>query len=284
MASEADAVGMNQGVVEAFLGLPGVVGVALMDGRARPYFFGLDEALSFQQKETLTQGILQVIKTAPEGVDAFEIYFTGYQIYIYKLPRNIIFLALTSSELVPSDYLQVAQPLLQALQDNTGNVIATFGLLASNIMTQSGQNYWGKSPIAEVSASVAAEVPTLVETIPPPSVTIKDLVSALNQLSDFTKQYLGTTLIANYWQATRPKIAWLDDFQIKRGGEISFSGSLTIPLTVAQHQEVQQWVTAFIQRCTQIIRDFRSLVEHKGLTEEHKHLLLEANSNLSHSE
>lgn len=54
---------MKQEVVQNFLDLPGIMGVALMDGRSRPFFCGIDQFLNFQQKEALAQGIRQVIET-----------------------------------------------------------------------------------------------------------------------------------------------------------------------------------------------------------------------------
>ncbi|HEY9884968.1 MAG TPA: hypothetical protein V6C98_15290, partial [Thermosynechococcaceae cyanobacterium] len=66
---------MKREVIQDFLNLPGIAGVALMDGRSRPYFCGIDQALNFQQKEALAQGILQVVETIPDSFDVFEFQF-----------------------------------------------------------------------------------------------------------------------------------------------------------------------------------------------------------------
>ncbi|MBF2080006.1 MAG: hypothetical protein IGR76_16185, partial [Synechococcales cyanobacterium T60_A2020_003] len=89
---------MNKEVVQDFLNLPGIAGIALMDGRSRPYFFGIDQALNFQQKETLALGIQQVIETTPADFEFFEFQFVGHQIHIYKLSHGIILLVIGHSK------------------------------------------------------------------------------------------------------------------------------------------------------------------------------------------
>ena len=108
---------MKREVVQDFLNLPGIAGVALMDGRSRPYFCGVDQTLNFQQKEALAQGIRQVVDTTPAGFESFEFQFTGHQVYIYKLDQGIILLVLTRDGLVYRDYLQAIAKLKTAEGD-----------------------------------------------------------------------------------------------------------------------------------------------------------------------
>ena len=68
---------MKREVVQEFLGLPGIVGLALMDGRSRPCFYGVSERLNLQQKEALAQGICQVLETTPSSFRTFEFQFAG---------------------------------------------------------------------------------------------------------------------------------------------------------------------------------------------------------------
>lgn len=78
-------------------------------------------------------------------------------------------------------------------------------------------------------------------------VTVEELVGALNQLSQFSKNYLGAILTANNWQLTRPDFDWLENFQINRSAEITFSGIVTESASVTQLQWVQEWVATFIK-------------------------------------
>lgn len=316
--------------VQDFLNLPGIAGVALMDGRSRPYFCGVDQTLNFQQKEALAQGILQVVETIPEGFESFEFQFTGHQVYIYKLDHGIILLVLTRNDLVYADYLRTIKKLQVALQEDIVNAIATFRLIAGNI-TLSGLNYRknsseNTSTSRSVSGATIAGNPGLEKNFRPPSpaaneselsgsypladspsqipesvesqphaitssentmsgnaivpqpeaeVSLKDLIGALNQLSQFTTQYLGTAVIVNYWKSTRPHVDWLEHFQIDRAAQFSYIGGKTNQLVSAQEQQwLQEWVETFIKRCSQIIRDFPTIVTQKGLDDRQKALLL----------
>lgn len=312
---------MKQEVIQDFLNLPGIAGVALMDGRSRPYFCGVDQTLNFQQKEALAQGILQVVETIPEGFESFEFQFTGHQVHIYKLDRGIILLVLTRDDLIYSDYLQIIKNLKASLREDIVNAIATFRLIAGNI-TLSGISYRKTTPNG--SRTIEARIPTsphnaplaapppptsiapsapppMEVTIPPasplptvppipaitettatttiaPETTIKDLIAALNDLSKFTTQFLGTHVIVNYWKSTRPGHEWLSNFQIDRSAQLSFTSSaaqeLLQPLSNEQQGWVREWIAAFIKRCSQVIRDFPHLIEQKALTAEQKALLL----------
>jgi hypothetical protein len=318
---------MKREVVQDFLNLPGIAGVALMDGRSRPYFYGVDQTLNFQQREALAQGIQQVVETTPIGFEFYEFQFAGHQVYIYKLDRSIILLVLTGSELVIADYEKVIKRLRIELEDDAANAIATFRLLAGNI-TLSNQNYWKRRSETTVNPNPAKLQPTPQTTepasatvfntlnngaqrhpatsapvspienpptaspqtvsIPPPApspdpVSIKELLTALNHFSQFTTQYLGTTVVTNYWKSTRPEVEWLNSFQIDRSAQITFvdtgASNATQLLNLEQHQWVQSWIAAFVQRCSKVIRDFPSIIEQRALDDRQKMLLLTEKTN-----
>jgi hypothetical protein len=310
---------MRREVVQDFLNLPGIAGVALIDGRSRPYFCGIDQILNFQQKEALAQGIQQVVETTPAGFEFFEFQFTGHQVYIYKLDHGIILLVLTSNSLVAKTYVRAVELLKHELQEDIANAIATFRILAGNI-TLSNQDYWNRRVQAPTSKTTTDPVPTkpsvpnrLQGYAPPenqivssnltpglerspttslnsapsnlqptqlpqtPAVYLKDIVNALNHLSLFTTQYLGTTVIANYWKSTRPPIDWLNIIQIDRSAQFTYSGAGSSHVQVIgseEHRLIQEWVSAFIQRCSKVIRDFPLIIEQRALDDQQKMLLL----------
>jgi hypothetical protein len=342
---------MKREVVQDFLNLPGIVGVALIDGRSRPYFCGIDQFLNFQQKEALAQGIRQVIATTPSDFSAFEFQFTGNQVYIYKLDEGLILLVMADSALAYQDYLEAITTLQSALKEDLNNAIATFRLLAGNV-TLPGQNYWNSkpnlvsdsggnkgsvkkssspeeaqdsgtakprpetpegsspetaTPSGLTSQKTAASTKTQQQpsslsptpaasssgtttggrsgvsnpTRPPaaqPSPKLKDYLLALNQLSQFAKQYLGTAVIVNYWRSSRPEVEWLQIVEIDRSGKIQLADhgqpALHELLNSQQQQWFQQWVAAFIKRCSVVIRDFPRLVKQEAFDENQKRLLL----------
>ena len=104
-------------------------------------------------------------------------------------------------------------------------------------------------------------------------VTVEELLKALNHLSRFNSNYIGTKLTANYWQLTRPNFDWLDNFQINRSAEIAFSGAIAEAVSASQHQWVKEWTAAFIKQCSRIIQDLPTMIEEKALDEPNKTLL-----------
>lgn len=283
---------MKQEAIQDFLNLPGIAGVALMDRRSRPYFCGIDQALNFQQKEALAQGILQVFETIPDEFESFKFHFSGYQVHIYKLEHEIILLVLTQENLVDADYLKTIKNLKAALGEDIGNAIATFRLLAGSV------NFPGVA-VTRRTPTVAQRVPTAngapagqpqptvavpPEAIAPPptpqvaTLNLEDAIAALNSLSKFTTQYLGNHVIANYWKSTRPQPDQFNQLQIDRLAQFSLVNAspqqLQTPLTPDQQTWLQTWVAQFIKRCAQVIRDFPALIQQKALTDAQKKLLL----------
>jgi hypothetical protein len=308
-----DNTPMNQEVIQDFLNVPGIVGVALIDGTASPYFHGFNIGFDFSQQHAIAKSIQQVLETTPEGFNSFEFQFRLYRVYLHKLNQGITLLVLAGSNLSRLTYTQAVRRLLIELQiGQNDNPIAEFRALAA-----------GASSVASVASvaqpqpsdptNAAAPQPELpqreppqreleattrtAETTEPPETTklpkraaeefpdefqanhlpsaglssasiqsasLKDVLAAMNALSQLTTQYLGTLVVANYWKATRPAVDWLNHFQIERSGQMTFAvqaPSERLPLlTHEQHRQIQAWVAAFIERCSKVIRDFAKIV------------------------
>jgi hypothetical protein len=301
---------MKREAVQDFLNLPGIAGVALIDGRSRPYFCGIDRTLNFQQKEALAQGIQQVVETTPVDFQCFQFQFIKHRVYLYKLDHDMILLVLTSSLLIDPSYQQAVELLKTELQQDSNGAIATFRLLAGSI-TLSDQTDWQRSNQADptpetLSPSVSDSklpqppvsqendsqlLPSVPASVPPVQGTnmisgsaapvasapsLKELLMALNHLSQFTTHYLGTTVATNNWKTARPAIEWLDCFQIDRqSANITCKLTpLSQPVTPEQHQWVREWVAAFVDRCSKVIRDFPLVIKQTALDDRQKTLLL----------
>ncbi|MBW4577291.1 MAG: hypothetical protein KME08_18625 [Aphanothece sp. CMT-3BRIN-NPC111] len=261
---------MNQEIIQKFLTLPGVLGVALVHGQASPYLYIKEQTLDWQQKQTISSHILQFIAKATEEVEFSEFQVMGYYAYIYKLASNLKFIVLNHTDSVAIKFL-AAKQLKAALQEDIEKTITTFELLTKNI-----------SPPRAVSTAEARQASTSGyrsgNTTLEVKVTIGELVNALNHLSKFSSNYMGTKLVVNYWQLSRPKFEWLDNFTINRSGELAFNGGMTEFVTGLQHQWVKNWTAAFIRQCSKIMQDLPSMIEEKGLDEEKKRLLLSSNA------
>ncbi|MBD3880484.1 hypothetical protein IFO70_01805 [Phormidium tenue FACHB-886] len=276
---------MKQEVVQDFLNLPGIMGVAMIYGRSRPYFCGFDRLLNFQQREALAQGIQQVIETTPPGFECLELQFNGCLIHLYKLDHGIILLVLMSNTL-DDPYTETISRLKAELQGNITDAIATFRHLAGTTP------FLKPAPREHQEAVVAPAVPavspshSLSKDLPAPleeeslaassAVFLHDLLAALNQLSHFSTQYLGASVVANSWKVTCPDSEWLSQFQVDRKAQISFAGQAdeTMLASPEQQQQLQQWVAAFIDRCGKVIRTFPKTVRQKALNASQQALLL----------
>lgn len=290
---------MKREVVQEFLGLPGIIGLVLMDGRSRPCFYGVNEQLNFQQKEALAQGICQIIETTPSSFKTFEFQFSGIRAYIYKLVEGMVLLVLVENALPVAEYREALIRFKQTLEDNVGSAVSTLRYLAgaqsqvnkskaavsnptnpidsldspalsTGGLRSRGTSLTGKRAEGETSSglSITPELQDLG--------VLKDYLVAMNQLSQFAKKYLGTAVIVNYWKSTRPEIKWLEGFQIERSGEVSCLADKTFmqqAINVQQREWIREWVRSFSKRCGSIIKDFSRLAATEALSPEQKQLL-----------
>jgi hypothetical protein len=272
---------MKRQVIQHFLNLPGISGVALIDGRNRPCFLGMDTSLNSHQQEALAQGIQQVVDTTPNDFDSFSFRFTSQLAHIYKLQQGLILLVITSDQLPLREYRPAVKQLQATLQEDLHNAVPNFRLMAGCVTLNHAAS--PPSPTGESSSAPEADSPK--EISPPPSdindqgITHADIVRALNHLSDFSVQYMGKIIVANMWRSSKPQEPWLERFEIQKSGHFQVNGGYSNEvLTPEQHQGVRDWVTGFINRCSRTIRDFPRLVADKGMPDSERILLLEDKS------
>jgi len=324
---------MSREVIQDFLNLAGVVGIALTNRRMRPYFYGLDTVLD-RTKQALGQGVLQVVENLPEGFESFEFHFAGHIVFIYKLTHGLVLLVLTDSELAPVEYRRCITKIKYLIETDTYNTVAYFKLLLGSVTQQSLPSTSWTANSAKVPAQTAvADSPAthnftnLKQSAPPvsangqtqqtnitkPSTTkpqtppasstavpvnsaatnkatdshtkqvsaktgtqeykLDELLSALNKLSHFTTQYLGKVVVTNYWKSSRPESTWLQEFEVDRNGQITHPKQSAIACTPEQLQQIQTWVSAYIKRCKQVIRNFDQMLEQDCLDSRQKQIL-----------
>jgi hypothetical protein len=284
---------MRREIIQDFLNVPGIAGLALMDGLSSPYFWGfeLPHPAKFEpaQQKTVAQSIQQVLETTPEGFNSFEFQFGSHQVYLHKLNPGITLLVLTGNQVSRQTYTQAVRRLLIELQLSQADPIAEFRELASDIPLPSVvlSPVLSTAPLStncsgncsELSVSEPKLEPRLEpkmelkpgnlasSSLPNSSnlpINLKDVLAAINELTQLTTQYLGTMVVSNYWKSTRPSIDWLNHFQIERSAQMTFSVQMPserLPmLTAEQYRWLKAWVLAFIERCSQVIRDFAKIV------------------------
>lgn len=92
-------------------------------------------------------------------------------------------------------------------------------------------------------------------------ITLEDLLSTFKHLSDCSSRYFGNKMAAKYWESSRPNIEWLQQFQISASGQITYSGTLSEPLTFYKLRSCQKWIERYIKSCSMIIQEFPTLID-----------------------
>lgn len=258
---------MNE-VIETFINLPGVVTVALIHGKAPPYFYNKAPAIDVLQKQMISQKILDSMAKAPEELDFMEFQVMDYYVYTYKLASNIIVLALSTNNSAAIKLL-AGKKLKTALQENIEQTLESFKIPISKFYNQTLTTSVNTKILTTTGNSEMNSSENLVA-----SISIEELLKIMNKISKFSSNYMGAKLISNYWDLSRPKNECLDSFQINRSAEITFSGVVTEWATSAQYRAIKEWVAAFMKQCSLIMQDLPSLIEEKCLDEEKKKLIL----------
>lgn len=256
---------MKRQVLQNVLNLPGISGMALIDGRNRSFCFGPDSGLSSQQQDALAQGIQQVVETTPAHFDTFTFRFAHQLAHIYKLEQGLILLVLITDQLPLTDYRTAIGQLKTTLVEAPHNAVPTFRLLTLGSPASPAEGDAAKAPQAE---SAAADRGTLTPSC-------REVLEGLNHLSEGATQYLGKTMVINTWKQSRPAHPWLEQFEVQKDGRFTLAADGQTPLTAEQQQWVKDWVTAFLGRGGRTIRNFQTLATAQTLTPQEQGLLLE---------
>ncbi|MEG3436142.1 pentapeptide repeat-containing protein [Pannus brasiliensis CCIBt3594] len=90
------------------------------------------------------------------------------------------------------------------------------------------------------------------------SMTVEDMTAILTCIYQFGCKYLGATIAHKYWEATCPRLIWLERFPVTPKDGITFAGDRSEPIDNLQLQEYRQWMDRFAHACSSIVRNFRS--------------------------
>ncbi len=70
---------MNQEIIQDFLNIPSVVGIALIQGQSLPYFYIKEEILSWQNKQNLIQEVRKILRNKDVNISDFQVMgYYGY--------------------------------------------------------------------------------------------------------------------------------------------------------------------------------------------------------------
>jgi hypothetical protein len=124
---------MSQHVIQDFLNLPGITGIALINEHSRALFYQFDCALEAQQKEDLIYSILQVLETIPEKIESLQFKFSQQQAYLYQLNSGLVLLVLADKRLIKADYLIQLRRLKPILESQATDAIAQFQRITTKV-------------------------------------------------------------------------------------------------------------------------------------------------------
>ena len=198
-----------------------------------------------------------------------------------------------SNSTIPAPRPNSDTPQQKVTQTNKNNetTISTANIANKNVQMQPSITKPQTPPTVTITSTTTAKAEPIAKAIdtnisakstsPSKSVSAKaqeykldELLAALNKLSSFTTQYLGKVVVTNYWKSSRPDSSWLAEFEIDRSGQISHPKQKAIACTPEQHQQIQSWVTAYIKRCKQVIRNFDQMLEQDCLDTNQRQMLL----------
>lgn len=99
------------------------------------------------------------------------------------------------------------------------------------------------------------------------TLTYRQTLVALNQISESSLIYFGGLVIGNYWKKAHANLVqahpWLQSWSVNHNGVISYSDETTLEESITDEhlQSLKLWVKAFIKECDRIIGDYAELLQ-----------------------
>lgn len=271
---------MKKSVIENFLNLPEMVGLALLDRQSCSYVYGTERFLNLQQRDTITQGIQQIISTTPADLKTFDFRFSQESVRVYKLASDLTLLILTSKNIDTQAYQTAITQMGKAFQEDLEDTLVTLrALVEQQELFPEGRSSGVQTLLApdlvEAKESISLSAPSLSATS---EITYQweEGIAALNVLTDATAKYLGQIVVANTWRITRPDGPVLEPLQCDREGHFSYlldAQGQTPTISPEEYETLNQWIHAFVKRCSLIIRDYPEMVLQQALNDEQRTIL-----------
>lgn len=255
---------MHQDIIQNFLNIPDVLGIALMQGRVIPYFYIKEQIFSSEKRIDLIRSFRKNVLEVPGLSNALEFQLDDYYAYTFKLNDTLTLLAIShqKSSIVQS----MANKILKsAFQEDVDITVKSFESLTKKVL----HSPLPKPVISDKLNSEKKNAAQFTEEL----YSIEECVVTLNDLSQFVCNYLGPKITSNFWIMTRPGREWLSNFQIKSSAKIEFLGSVQTSVSPLQHLFIREWTNAFMNQCSQIIKDLPSRVDQDFLNKKQRKMI-----------
>jgi|GEM_PF-2086667 len=94
---------------------------------------------------------------------------------------------------------------------------------------------------------------------------IDKILKDFNYLGKTIERYMGKTMMIKYWENSRPRIQWLENFSIHpTSKKVYYTGQEQF-INIIQRQDCQDWANQFVQNSSKIVRDLSNLIEANQL-------------------
>jgi hypothetical protein len=249
---------MIQATLNKLVSIPELTGVVIVAQQCIPVFYMRDVCLLPHHRQDIGQCLRTFLQEnyPLEEPAVFEAH--GYDAYAYPLKAEVILITLCY-QANPSLKLTIAREIEDLRTASLNLLVLAFQSLPMGAKDLS---------ISEVQSSIAVPAPS-----EPATMAINDVLGVLNQLSQLTSHYLGPKLTANFWQLSRPRNAWIQNFGLDQQAQFYFKEDGSLPMAAVQHLWIREWTNAFVQRSAAIIKNFPEIIATGIPDPNHRRLL-----------
>lgn len=259
-------------IIRDFLTVPGIAGIALIDGYPTPRLYSADPNLEIHQPKVFLANVTQILRTLNPQIKQLDYFFGTYRLYIRRMGLGFTVAVLTHRDVKWRNSSEDLRPFCQAVQSHLKASIVLLEDWASarnnNPLDGSSQK---KPDLDAVATELPAPSPPRLPVATPTLPLLQDYLNASNHLSTIAAQYLGSTIIGTQVKRSRPQGEILSMITIAAKGQLI--SEVDRVLSPEELQALRQWTQDFRGQCSKIIRDFDTIAQAAGLTKEEVALL-----------
>ena len=259
-------------IIRDFLTVPGIAGIALIDGYPTPRLYSADPNLEIHQPKVFLTNVTHILRTLSPQVKQLDYFFGTYRLYIRRMGLGFTVAVLTHRDVKWRNSSEDLRPFCQAVQSHLKASIVLLEDWASarnnNPLDGSSQK---KPDLDAVATELPAPSPPRLPVATPTLPLLQDYLNASNHLSTIAAQYLGSTIIGTQVKRSRPQGEILSMITIAAKGQLI--SEVDRVLSPEELQALRQWTQDFRGQCSRIIRDFDTIAQAAGLTKEEVALL-----------
>jgi hypothetical protein len=255
---------MTQDVLSNLLAVPGVTGAVLLSNGREPHLYRM--AFSPPPEvagwASLMQEFNPLVDQLPKETETMEFSFSEGHVLWLRLVQKLAFLIFVDLTADLEKVYACAEECRTAFRAEPVDTILAW--VPFRVDT-------GTVPPAEVETPAPPPASNL-----PQEASIQEWISAANSLLQYSANFLGKVVVANYLKTSRDELVdnmpLLARFEVSFAAQITFKGSQN-RFNRAELDELCSWVLAFVVRCEKVIKDHRRGLEGH-LTPEQLRLLL----------